>query len=233
MSALDRQLLTTLSLGLAASTAAAALDVTGVLPGARFWLAGLVAVAMVVMSARSAWAATGRWAALAVIGALAALELIQAGTPIRYQHALDWPQLAGRPVALAVLGGQALLVAAGWATGGRLRRLGGGVGTAFGWARLAVFGLATVMLSATLNRDVAAYVREVVTGSVLALLQAATIGLAALAAPARASFTERAEDRGPALGRVEWTAAVAVVVACLALNEWVYQNHPHVPDEVA
>jgi hypothetical protein len=233
MSALDRQLLTTLSLGLAASTAAAALEVAGVLPGARFWLAGLVALAMVAVSAPSPWATTGRWAALAVIGALAALELIQAGTPIRYQHALDWPQLAGRPVALAVLGGQALLVAAGWATGGRLRRLGGGVGTAFGWARLAMFGLATVMLSATLNRDVAAYVREVVTGSVLALLQAATIGLAALAAPARASFTERAEDRGPALGRVEWTAAVAVVVACLALNEWVYQNHPHVPDEVA
>lgn len=232
MSALDRQLLTALALGLGSSTAAAALDVSGLLPGARFWLAGVASLVMAALSAPSSWAATGRWAALAVIGSVAALELIQAGTPIRYQHALDWPRLLEHPAALGVIAVQAALVVGGWMTGGRLRRLGGGVGTAFGWGRLAMLGIATVLLSATVNRDVAAYAREVITGSVLALLQAATIGLAALSAPARASFTERADDRGPALGRFEWTAAAAVVVACLALNEWVYQNHPHVPDEV-
>lgn len=233
MSVLDRHLLAVLAVGLAASTAATALDVAGVLPGARFWLAGVVSVGAVALSASSPWAATGRWTALAIIGAVAALELVQAGTPVRYQHALDWPRLAERPAAVAVLGVQALLVAAGWATGGRLGRLRGGVGTAFGWGRLLMIGIATVMLSATLNRDVAAYVREVITGSLLALLQAATIGLAALAAPARASFTERAEEHGPALRRFEWTAAAVVVAASLAMNEFVYENHPHVPDEVA
>jgi hypothetical protein len=232
MSPLDRALLTALVLGLGAACVTAALDVTGVVAGARFWLAGLAAVGLVGATARSPWAETGRWAALGGIGSAAALTLIQAGPPVRYQHALDWPRLGEHPVALAVLGVQLALVVAGWLTHGRLARVTSGVATAFGWGRLAAFAGAIALLSATVNRDVAAYARELVTGTLLAGLQAATIGLAALAAPARASFTDRADDRGTAPGALAWIAAGAVAVASLALNEFVYQNHPHVPDEV-
>lgn len=232
MSRPERQLLMALALGLGLGTAAAVLGVTGVLPDARLWLAGGAALAIAGVSASTPWAATGRWTALAVAGSVAALELLQAGPAVRYQHALDWADLTTQPLALGVLGVQGAVVTAAWLSGGRLRRLGRGVGTAFGWGRLTALGIATVLLSATVNRDVAAYGREVVTGTVLALLQAATIGLAALAAPARASYTERSNDQGSPLGLVEWTAAGIVFAACLALNQFVYENHPHVPDEL-
>lgn len=232
MSRLDRALLIALVLGLGVATATAALEVSAGLAGARCWLAGLAAVALVAGTTGSPWAATGRWAALGGAGSAAALTLIQAGPPVRYQHALDWPRLAEHPAALAVLAVQTVLVLAAWLTGGRLARASSGVGTAFGWGRFAAFAAALALLSATVNRDVAAYARELVTGTLLAALQAATIGLAGLAAPARASFTDRLDDRGESLGTLEWVAAAAVVVAALGLNEFVYQNHPHVPDEV-
>lgn len=232
MSRLDRALLLALAAGLWSATAVAALQVHGLLPEGRFWLAGVAATVLVLATGNSPWATTARWAALAGVGSAAGLTLIQAGTPVRYQHALDWPRLLEHPVVLAVLGVQLALVVAGWMSGGRLARASSGVGTAFGWGRLAAFAIATAMLAATVNRDVAAYARELVTGTLLAALQAATIGLAGLAAPARASFTDRADDRESALGAFEWIAAGIVVVAAVALNEFVYQDFPHVPDEV-
>ncbi|MGE0815882.1 MAG: hypothetical protein AB7O28_00690 [Vicinamibacterales bacterium] len=229
---LDRALIAALAVGLWSGVAVAAAALHGGLAGARFWFAGLAALAAVAVSARGAWAATGRWTAVAIGGSAAALTLIQAGPPVRYQHALDWPRLADHPVALAVLALQAALVAGGWATGGRFARLSRGVGTAFGWGRAAMFVVAAVLLGATLSRDVWVYVRELVTATVLTVLQAGTIGLAGLAAPARVALTDVGHDREPALGVFEWAAAGVVVVTCLALNLVVYQNHPHVPDEV-
>lgn len=232
MARLDRSLLTTLAIGLLAASIVAAVGNLFGHPEARFWGAGVAVVVALVASGGGAWAVSGRWAALAIAGSAAALSLVQAGPPVRYQHVVDWPRFAEHPWALAVIAVQIALVAAGWATGRRGARLTSGVTTAFGWGRLAVLGLATVLLSATVNRDIGAYLRELVSASVLAFLQMATIGLAALAAPARASFTDAAEEPGPGLSAFEWIAAGVVTVACVLLNLVVYQNHPHVPDEV-
>jgi hypothetical protein len=229
---LDRVLVLLLALGLGAGVVAVTADVHGGMQGARYWWAGLAALGLVAATASGPWATSGRWTAVAVIGAAAALTLIQAGPPVRYQHVLDWPRLVEHPYVLLVLAVQAALVTWGWLTAGRARRLASGVTTAFGWGRLMALAMATVLLSATLNRDVGAYLRELVTASVLAVLQMATIGLAAMSAPMRTSFADVADDRDPPLGAFEWSAALVVVLASFALNALVYEQHPHVPDEV-
>lgn len=232
MARLDRSLLTTLAIGLLASVVIAAVGNLLGRPEARAVGAAVAVLVTIGASSGGAWAVSGRWAALAIAGSAAALSLVEAGPPVRYQHFVDWPRFGAHPWALAVIVLQIGLVIAGWATGGRGARLTSGVTTAFGWGRLAVLGAATVLLSATVSRDLGAYLRELVSASTLAALQMATIGLAALAAPARASFTEATEDRGPGLTRLEWAAAAVLTVACVLLNLVAYQNHPHVPDEV-
>ena len=235
MSHPDRHFLAALACGLAMATAAPVLELTGLVPFARLGLTVLAGVLAVVLTARGPWAQTGRWSAVAMAGSAASLELIFAGTTPHYQHFLDWPRLLDRPWAVLVLVAQAVVVAAGWLSEGRAARLWRGVAGTVGGLRAVVFVGAVWMLSATLNRDVAMYVRELVTGGLIHLLQLATLGLAAVAAPvaAAAPVGEDPNDRhGPALGPFEWSVAGLVVVTCLALNHFVYERHPHVPDEV-
>lgn len=231
MARLDRSLVMTLAVALAVAALVAGVGNALGRPDARWWLAGAAAL-VAALAGRGRWAETGRWTAVAIAGAAASQTLIQAGPPVRYQHVLDWPRLLDHPGALAVLAVQAAVVIGASVFSSRGARIANGVGTAFGWGRLAAFAVATVLLGATLNRDVGAYLRELVSATVLAALQMATIGLAALAAPARASFTDGADDRGPALTGVDWAAAAVVTLASVLLNVLVYQNHPHVPDEV-
>jgi hypothetical protein len=134
---LHRTLLVALGLGLWAAAGVAGVGNAVGNPGLRWWYAGAAAAAIVLASARSAWAATGRWTGVAVAGSAAALTLVQAGPPVRYQHVADWSQLAEHPWALGVLAAQAVAIGVGWASGGRLARLTGGVRTAFGGGRLA------------------------------------------------------------------------------------------------
>ena len=49
-------------------------------------LAAATAAALCGWTARSAWAGSGRWLALAIVGQAATLQLIDAGIRIHYQH---------------------------------------------------------------------------------------------------------------------------------------------------
>lgn len=231
MSQYERHLLAALACGLTVAVVAPALELTGLVPWARLGLAGLAAALAVGLTATRPWAATGRWAALAVAGSTAGLELVQAGHAVRYQHYLDWAHLFDSPWPLPVLAAQAIFVTAAW-WGSRAARLSAGVAASIGWLRALLLVASVGALSATVGRDVAMYARELVTATVIALLQAATLGLAALAAPQQSEVAEPDTRTGPALGAFEWTAAALIVVTCLALNQFVYQRHPHVPDEV-
>ncbi len=232
MSQYERHLLAALACGLAVAVAAPALELTGLVPWARLGLAGLAAVLVVALTAKRRWAETGRWAALAVAGSVASLELVQAGNAVHYQHYRDWAHLLDTPWPLPVLAAQAALVAAAWLRGGRAARLSAGISETIGWGRALVFLVLLGVLSATVGRDIGAYARELMTASVIALVQLATLGLAALAAPAQSPLPEPDDRPGPVLGAFEWSAAALVVAACLALNHFAYERHPHVPDEV-
>jgi hypothetical protein len=96
-----------------------------------------------------------------------------------------------------------------------------------------VFVATLWLLGATIARDVPMYAREMVTAGVIGLLQLATLGLAALAAPEHDAVPTGDDTGGRALGRLEWSAAALVALTCVTLNQFVYERHPHVPDEVA
>lgn len=111
-----------------------------------------------------------------------------------------------------------------------------------GWRLPAVLGV-MFLVSATLARDPAAYVAELVLGAFVQVVQLATIALAvtSLSSGSVAAFTRLADrvlgapsdDITPgtfdrfALLAAAWTIAVAYLLAVFS-----YQRHPHVPDEV-
>jgi len=227
----ERRLIAALACGLLLALAAPVLELTGVTAYARLGLVALVSAFAVAATARGPWAVTARWGALSLAGSMACLELIQAGTPVRYQHFLDWSALSEKPLAVATIAVQTAFVIAGWTSGGRLAILRDGI-AAIGWLRALVMAGAALLLSATVSRDIWAYARELATASTIAMVQLGTLGLAALAAPASESTQRDREKEDRALGTFEWTAAALVVVTCGVLNVFVYQRHPHVPDEV-
>jgi hypothetical protein len=194
-----------------------------------------VAALIVLGTVTTRWRAVGGWTAVAVLGSAASLSLIDAGRTVHYQHYLDWPAIPSRNVvAAAVLLAQAVLVLLAGVRHERIRRAAGWIRTNIGLGTAAVFVVALGLLSATVNQDVGAYVREIVTSTAIQLLQLATITFAALSWPTSAPSPVEGSERSSAraVGRFECIVAALVVVACLGLNWLVYERHPHVPDEV-
>jgi hypothetical protein len=182
-------------------------------------------------------AGCSRWIALALIGQAAALQLIDAGPTVRYQHLISLPEMVSgiRPLALVALSVQSVAVASG------LRRLStvGADGSAlrmpaWRWSLLVALSFA---LSATVSGEPSFYLQELLINT---LIQAVGLGnlvligasvpeedLVALASRVRRPWgTAKVPQQGILL------AAIGAVVLSGVLSYVAYQRHPHVPDEV-
>ena len=187
----------------------------------------------------------GLWLALAVLGQIASLRLIDAGPLIHYQHYVLPPAALHDPArawAVIVVLVQAAIVAVGLvvkrrslAAAARNHRLRN--------HRLSIAGVLALSLgfAAALSRDRRLFVLEFAFAALIQLVNAGNIVLFACALP---------EKTLAAIGRVadawlggEWKAAVKVdrfawmaagwVTLVSAMLAWfVYQHHPHVADEV-
>lgn len=207
-------------------------------------LAASLALLIVGWGITSRWRIFSGWLALALVGQAAALQLIDAGIFMRYQHLKPPAQmLADAPLALVVVLLQTIVVASGL-----LVRGPGMVSWRRGHFRLwhiLALGLLLVVASAAPSRDLRAYAIELGMASFLALLNLATVVLTALALPAGAAsaLAERGEVwlTGSAavvggrrqVDRFAWLAALWVFVLAAFLSFFVYQNHPHIQDETA
>lgn len=182
------------------------------------------------------------WSALFLVGYLASLLLIRAGHGVGYQHYRTLGQLLSeRPLALALFFGQAAVVLGGLL---RARRPLGGLLTRLGPRRLALVAAVFILTSATLSRDPATYLGELLLASLVQLVQLGNILLIAgsLSEATLASFggllgrvlgPPRGEQPEPgAPDRLVWGLALGVTLLATALAVFVYQRHPHVPDEV-
>lgn len=184
----------------------------------------------------------GGWAAVAVVGQAAALQLIEAGTSVGYQHYRLLSSLDSSNVQLsaAVIGLQAVAVVAvavrnRQSIRERLTR------ELVGWRVLPVAVL-FVLTAATLSPTVADYVAELTFAAALQSVNAGTIAVAVVALPAEAlpsvgrwarRWFGAGGDSSPAdlvvpLAAAVWAAGVALLLAVVA-----YQRHPHIADEVA
>ena len=186
------------------------------------------------------------WFGLALVGQSVTLQLIEAGPNLRYQHYVPFERflVEANPLLLAFLAVQTIVVAVA------LRK---NFGSIWRWLRssfkiwqLLIIGLVFVLSSAVVSPEIPVYVGEVAFATLAQLLQLGTIVLMVAALPVEAKvwwgrLTEKLlgplkTHDSPEPGRLDRfvvLAAVWVFLLAALLSFFVYQRHPHVPDEVA
>ena len=182
------------------------------------------------------------WLALALIGEIARLRLMQAGPLVGYQHYLRPGQLLeAQPIATGVVLAQGIIAALGLRQAlPALRRWLAGTYNAW---RLLLITAVFVLTSATLSKEPLVYGSELVLASVLQAIALATIVNLAASVPTELMvgltsrldglFSPAGDDDRVRLDRFAVLAALWVVVVCGVLAVFSYQAHPHVPDEVS
>lgn len=158
-------------------------------------------------------------------GQTALLAFTRAGNRSHFQH-LDLEHLQEHGLALALLALQALLVVAGlWRIGLPVR----------GFPLVALATLIAAV-SAIPSRDLSFYAQELGLAGAIACIQLGNLWLAAASLPER---LRASLARWPASvfaqrgGRAVWVCALLVAFTAGTLNLAVYENHPHIADELA
>jgi 4-amino-4-deoxy-L-arabinose transferase-like glycosyltransferase len=185
------------------------------------------------------------WFALALVGQAVALQMIDAGPAIKYQHYKPLGSLLNGPnlLLLTYLIGQTILVAAGLTT--HLKKIRAWVGRNFKLWQIAGVGLVFLVSGAAASRDVKFYSVELLFAALVQTTNLANILLAALSIPGDVAarlkqrfdkvfgHTEGSSANQTAhLDTYAVTMALWVAVVAAVLNFYSYERHPHVADEV-
>jgi dolichyl-phosphate-mannose-protein mannosyltransferase len=190
---------------------------------------------------RGGWLRAGAWFALAVLGQACALSLYRAGPVVSYHHYRPPEDATRLWIATVPIVLQAALVCVALAR--RAGALRAWTAQHFRAWQLALVALLFAVTSAKLSRPAETSALEFAFASAVQLLGFATLGLAAWSLPERslAAFRGSWERTfGPSTGdpepggldRFAWTISAAVTIVCALLAVFVYERHPHVPDEV-
>ncbi len=222
-------------------------DAEGFLAGlAAFPLAASVALIILGLAWWAGLPRSGAWISLALIGQAAALQLIDAGPTVRYQHyaAIGTLFSPGRMPFIFILVVQAVLCVIGLAS--MRPGLGNWIRTNFSGWRLSLVSIAFVFSAATFSRSLPDYALELSLAAAIQLMGCISVVMAALSIPPAAlqSFWRRAalilgdETFGPnpSPGRPDRFALLpAIIVAAVAsfFSVMVYERHAHIPDEVS
>jgi len=189
------------------------------------------------------WLRAAGWLVLLLIGQAAALQWIDAGISIHYQHYKSPAAILSEHWATAAFFLlQTLLVAAGiWR---RRQPLGQWLKDNPRMWRFAAAIAVVYATGAAVSRDVSFFAVELVLAAAVQTVQLATIVLAAASVPEETvlgmtAFLNRflgasgdaAEPVG--LDRFAWTAALSVALLTAGLSIAVYERHPHLADEVS
>jgi hypothetical protein len=194
----------------------------------------------------SSWRRFGLWLALALVGQAVALQLIDAGPRLHYQHyrlfdgSLDRSNL----LILICLAVQTVLVAAGLKL--RWPEIRAWLARTFRPWQLGVMGLFFLLPAAAVSAHVQVFVAELPFAAFVQAVNLGNILLVAWALPAEAlsglesrfgKLFGTPSDEGAAepggVDRFAVLAAVWVVLLTAALAAFSYERHPHVTDEVA
>jgi hypothetical protein len=186
------------------------------------------------------WKYFASWSALALVGQAAALQMIDAGRLIHFQHYRSLTDLLSQDALVPVLFGlQIALVAFG---------IGKRLPVIWSWLReklrlwqvlSAAFFL--MLAGAAVTPDLGIYSTSLLTSAVVQLVSLGNVVLAAWSVPADSIVWLRGKidkllstsDVGTKvrLDRFSVLAAVWIVLLAAALSYFVYENHPHIPDE--
>jgi hypothetical protein len=203
------------------------------------------ALAAFGLSVKTLWRKTGFWFAIALVGQAAALQLINAGPALRYQHYKSANEIFhdSSPVIWGFLFIQIALVAAGIIFRGA---------EIFAWLKKNLKFWQALVISAfffiptaTVSENVRFYAEEWLFAGFIQTINLGNIILFALSIPkeylaklngffARIFSRSGENDSAQTLFSKHFILILAALVAALSafLNFYSYERHPHVPDEV-
>lgn len=192
-------------------------------------------------AASKPWKKTAAWLALATVGQAVALQTIDAGQLIRYQHYRPLPRLLETaPWLLVLLVIQTALVLAGLRT--HWPSIRAWLGRNFKVWQIAGIVIVFFVTSATVSRDVRVYLMELPFAAFAQAVNLANVALAAFALPddvvtrlklrIEGFFGGEGKEETRGVDRFALLAAVWVTSAAALLSYFSYERHPHIPDEV-
>ena len=219
-------------------------DIEGFLEPTVCLVFSLVAAAFLVAAAwRTPLRQAAAWFALVIAGQGLALQLMDAGTSVRYQHyrPVQGTWSAIDMLILTLLALQGLLAVAS------LRSRGGSI---FSWVRAhtgisgaLLIGCVMIVLGTFPSRELSLFATELVFSGALILIQFSCLLLGLMSIPGPAltnwgNYLGRFLAPSPggttaAIDRVAIISAAWVTCVAVLLVTFSYERHPHIPDEFA
>lgn len=186
------------------------------------------------------WRIFGAWLALAIAGQYAALRMIDAGPLIRYQHLKPISSLiSSSPELVTIFAIQSILVVVGVMR--QFNRLRRSISAIFRPWQLLAIGFVIFMTSATVSREVGNYLAELPAAAFIQFVNLFNVLLAIRSLPDSSAvrLKERiskllaaGDAREIGIDRFAVMGAIWMTVIAGLLSYFVYQRHPHIPDEV-
>lgn len=209
---------------------------------AKFCLTAATGLALVLIGslANTRWKSFAGWTALALTGQAASLQMIDAGRLIHFQHYRLFGELADKDIAPLILFGlQIVLVAVG--VGKRYLTIKAWFVRIFKvWQLIAIaFFLCLAGAAATPNFSI--YTTSILIAAVVQTINLANIILLIWLVPQESldrlkqkveRFLSESKSKKSSLDGFALLAALWTISLCATLSYFVYENHPHVPDEV-
>ncbi|MGE0887590.1 MAG: ArnT family glycosyltransferase [Blastocatellales bacterium] len=199
-----------------------------------------IALSILGYSIPKPWKVASAWLTMALIGQAATLQMIDAGPTMHYQHYRPLHMLIHTsPWLLVLFAIQTFLVLIG------LRRSWSNIRSWLirnfkVWQLLAI-GLAFILTSATVSREITFYLQELPFAALVQIISLINLLLAAKAIPdgVLAGWKSNIErwtgwgaDESAGFDRIVIVAAIGVTALSAFLSVFSYQRHPHIGDEV-
>lgn len=206
-------------------------------------IAGAVALGLLGYALGKTWRNAAAWMALALIGQAVALQMIDAGQAIHYQHYRPMGTLlVSSPWLPGLLAAQTALVLIGMR--GRWVTVASWLGRNFRLWQLAGLSLVFLIAAATVSREVWFYAQELPLAAFIQTVNLLNLVLAVWAIPIAVltNWRSRVErltgwdadekDQGR-WDRFAILLALMTILLSALLSFFAYQRHPHLKDEVA
>lgn len=182
------------------------------------------------------------WCALLIVGQAVTLQFINAGSSMHYQHYKPLAALAAeQPLLLACFLTQAMVVL--YQAARRAPQIRAWLKQNFTLWQLTAVGIVFFVTSATVSADVRAYIFELCFAAGVQAITVLNVVLAVWSLPPATInqwrqrfscfFGQNTAQPAPRIDRSAVCAALWVVVSASVLSFFVYERHPHIPDEAS
>ena len=186
------------------------------------------------------WSSFAGWTALALTGQAASLQMVDAGRLIHFQHYRSFGEILDKDVlSLIFFALQISLVAVGISK--RFSIIKAWLARTFKVWQLILAGLFLMFSGAAVTPNVSIYTTSILIAAVVQTVNLANIILLVWSVPQESldrlkrfvgSFFDESESKKSRLDGFSLLAALWTISLAATLSYFVYENHPHVPDEV-